>query len=162
MNKYKDQNMDGFNLFIGLISLLFSVLSIIGIIIWIIWEWNLFGDEMNQRLYFEENLDLETGWIRKINIIDFTLDISNQRVVQKIVSPIAPLEKKRIKDIDEVVWDFFYSFFKPSEEELRSQYFDCYLYPVLNPKPIDEKKCKKISKLYNKKINPELNKAFLT
>ena len=78
MNKYKEETMDGFDLFIGLITLLFSIISILGIIIWIIWEWNLFSDEKDQRLYFEEYLDLETGWIKKINIIDFTLDISNQ------------------------------------------------------------------------------------
>ena len=71
------------------------------------------------------------------------------------------MEKKRIKDINEIVWDFFSSFFKPSEEELRSQFLDCSLHTNSNLKSAEEKKCKKILKLYNKKNNPELNKAFL-
>ena len=57
------------------------------IIGWLSWEFWPF-QQLSQKLAYSEIVETESAVMRKINVIEFQLDMAQQRVIQKIVAPI--------------------------------------------------------------------------
>ena len=75
----------------GLIIGSLGLLQIVGAVLvpaWLLWEFWPFGNELSQKLAYTETVETKSAVMKKINVIEFELNIDQQRVIQKIVAPI--------------------------------------------------------------------------
>ena len=76
-----------FALIFGILSF-WQVTSAVLIPAWLIWEFWPFQNQFSQKLAYTEIVETNSAVMKKINIIEFELDIDEQRVIQKIVAPL--------------------------------------------------------------------------
>ena len=67
---------------------IWQVVSAVLIPAWLIWEFWPFDNEQSQTLAYVDTFETETAVMKKINEIEFEIDIGQQRVIQKIVAPL--------------------------------------------------------------------------
>ena len=82
MNNPKIENQ--INNYLKLISVVFW-LSALALLIWEFWP---FKNKLAQLLAFSSTVTTETAVMKKINVVEFEIDINQQRVIQKIISPL--------------------------------------------------------------------------
>ena len=109
---------------VGLAILLLQIIVPIAALIWLLWEWAPFGDKYEQRLFYTQEVEVPSADMRKIHIVDFSIDIDNQRVIQKIVSPLKPIKKQKREQNN--LWVMTSNYFFPQEKKFTNQKtFDC-------------------------------------
>jgi hypothetical protein len=67
--------------------LVFEVVLALAVQAWLLWEFWPFENELSQKLAYSEHVETQTALMQKINVLEFELDIDQQRVIQKVVAP---------------------------------------------------------------------------
>ena len=67
---------------------LFQIAATVLVPAWLLWEFWPFQNELSQRLAYSEIVDTKTAVMKKINVVEFELNINQQRVIQKIIAPV--------------------------------------------------------------------------
>ena len=155
------ENLTGFIFIAGAGVLAIGVLVLqivvpIGVIVWLVWEWAPFGNKFDQRLFYTKKISVASGDIKKVYIMDYAVDIDNQRVIQKIVSPLKPIKKRRREDS---LWKMTSAYFYPEKEKFtRQESIKCF---IKAPTIESRKKCDQYAREREAYEQTEFFRAFV-
>ena len=133
------------------------VIAQIVIVFWLFWEWAPFGDKYEQRLFYTKNISVPSADMQKIQILDFSIDIENQRVIQKVVSPLKPIKRQRREQDN--LWIMTKNYFFPLENKFSfDKDLNCAQKKI---KGEDNKDCEEYFSQKKQYLESEFYKAFI-